>query len=333
MSDVNLDFTVSNNSIEFTVAPNDITFTPSDIQLSFYALGTAQAAGSNGTVQFNSGGVFAGSTDFTFDGPNATANMTNANIGNLNVSGVSNLGSNSNVHITGGSNGLFLRTDGTGNLSWVSGGLGPGGPNASIQFNDNTNSNGSANLTFNTATNTLNLTGNISVIGNISSNYFLGNGSALSSITGANVTGTVANATFATAAANINAATYAIENVALIGAQTGTYNVDFLTDVIKYSTANASANLILNFRGNSTITANSFFANGQSVTSTYVMTTGTSVYYITSIQIDGSAQTIKYATSSSPLPVANSKNSYTFTIIKTSTTPTYDVLGSFTRYS
>jgi hypothetical protein len=57
------------------------------------------------------------------------------------------------------------------------------------------------------------------------------------------------------------------------------------------------------------------------------------VYYVTAVEIDGSAQTIKYAAGASPLPVANSKNSYTFTVIKTSTTPTYDVLGSFTRYS
>ena len=41
MSDINLDFTVSNNSIFFTVEPNDITITPTDIQLSIYAAGAA----------------------------------------------------------------------------------------------------------------------------------------------------------------------------------------------------------------------------------------------------------------------------------------------------
>ena len=39
--------------------------------------------------------------------------------GNLTVSGTSNLGSNANVKITGGSNGQSLTTDGAGNLSWT----------------------------------------------------------------------------------------------------------------------------------------------------------------------------------------------------------------------
>jgi len=39
--------------------------------------------------------------------------------GNLDVSGTSNLGSNANVKITGGSNGQSLTTDGVGNLSWT----------------------------------------------------------------------------------------------------------------------------------------------------------------------------------------------------------------------
>jgi len=46
----------------------------------------------------------------------------------------------------------------------------------------------------------------ISTTGNVTASYFTGNGSLLSSITGANVTGTVANATYAL---NANAATYA----------------------------------------------------------------------------------------------------------------------------
>ena len=331
MSDINLDFTVSNNSINFTVEPNDITITPTDIQLSIYAAGAALAAGANGTVQFNSGGILGGSGDFTYDGPNATVNMATANVGNINganinISTYANLGNAGNVHIFGGNNGYFLQTNGNGNLSWGTGTLGPGGTNASIQFNNGGNFDGTSNLTFNTATNTLNSAGNIT------GSYIIGNGSSLTSITGANVTGSVANATYANASGNINAATFAIENVALIGAQTGTYNFDFLTNVIKYSTANAAANLVLNFRGNSTTSTNTLLANGQSITATYVMTTGANIYYVTGIQIDGSSANIKYAVGGSPLPSTSSKNSYTFTIIKTSTTPTYDVLGSFTRY-
>ena len=46
----------------------------------------------------------------------------NANVGNFNLAGIANLGSNLNVHITGGNSGEVLTTDGTGNLSWSVGG-------------------------------------------------------------------------------------------------------------------------------------------------------------------------------------------------------------------
>ena len=50
-----------------------------------------------------------------------TVTNTGANIaGTLQVSGKSNLGPVGNVTITGGINGLFLKTDGNGNLSWAS---------------------------------------------------------------------------------------------------------------------------------------------------------------------------------------------------------------------
>ena len=48
----------------------------------------------------------------------------NISAADLSVSGISTLGSNANVKITGGTNGQYLKTDGTGNLSWSSGGGG-----------------------------------------------------------------------------------------------------------------------------------------------------------------------------------------------------------------
>jgi hypothetical protein len=51
---------------------------------------------------------------------------SNFNAANLTVSGNSILGSNTSVSITGGSAGQFLKTDGTGNLSWSSAGGGAG---------------------------------------------------------------------------------------------------------------------------------------------------------------------------------------------------------------
>jgi hypothetical protein len=95
------------------------------------------------------------------------------------VSGVTNLNSVGNVIITGGTNGQVLTTDGSGSLSWttVSGG---GGSYA--------NSNVATYLASGTVST------NITTTANVSGAYILGNGSSLSSLTGANVTGQVGNA-------------------------------------------------------------------------------------------------------------------------------------------
>jgi hypothetical protein len=94
-----------------------------------------------------------------------------ANIGNLSISGVSNLGPVSNVTITGGSNGQYLRTDGSGNLTWST--LSPntifnGTSNVNIPLSDgnvNTSVGGNANVFVVTSTGA-NITGTLSVSGN-----------------------------------------------------------------------------------------------------------------------------------------------------------------------
>lgn len=89
-------------------------------------------------------------------------------VGNINTAGSANinLGTVSNVHISGGTNGYVLATDGAGNLSWVvqSGGGGngnPGGTNTQVQFNDNDSFGGSPFFTFNNVTNTVQVAGNM----------------------------------------------------------------------------------------------------------------------------------------------------------------------------
>jgi hypothetical protein len=85
---------------------------------------------------------------------NATiANAAISNIGNITI-GVANL------HITGGTNGYVLQTDGAGNLTWTaqSGGGGggtPGGANTQVQYNNAGSFGGSAGFTFNNAQNLL----------------------------------------------------------------------------------------------------------------------------------------------------------------------------------
>ena len=85
-----------------------------------------------------------------------TANIFYGN--GINISGHSNLGSVSNIYISGGTSGYVLETDGNGNLTWIApttaSGL-VGGDNTQIQFNDGDAFAGNANLTFTKASGTL----------------------------------------------------------------------------------------------------------------------------------------------------------------------------------
>lgn len=88
--------------------------------------------------------------------------------GNINTASSPNvnLGSLSNIHISGGADGYVLSTDGLGNLSWTVGGGGggngtPGGSNTQLQFNNSGSFGASPYLTFNSANTTLNVAGNL----------------------------------------------------------------------------------------------------------------------------------------------------------------------------
>ena len=108
--------------------------------------GNGSPGGANAQIQFNDAGTFGGDTGLTYNKTTDTMSAVN-----VNVAGEANLGSVDNVTITGGSAGYVLRTDGTGNLSWVAGGGGngtPGGSNTQVQFNDESLFAGTASFTF-----------------------------------------------------------------------------------------------------------------------------------------------------------------------------------------
>jgi len=81
------------------------------------------------------------------------------------------LGAVANLHISGGTSGYVLQTDGSGTLSWVAqsgggGGGSPGGLDTYVQFNDGgTTFGGNAQLTYNKTTNLLSVGGNLTVSG------------------------------------------------------------------------------------------------------------------------------------------------------------------------
>jgi hypothetical protein len=166
-----------------------------------YANGTAwdfaNPAGGNAEIQYSDGnGGFAASANLKFDYTNnvlvvtGNVNANNANLGNLATASFVNVSNNLNV--TGTANVGNLRTD---NLLHANGAAwdfaNPAGSNTQVQFNNGNGDFGaSANFTFDTATNLLAVTGNISA-----SNANLGNTATASYFTGTLTTNAQPNIT------------------------------------------------------------------------------------------------------------------------------------------
>lgn len=115
-------------------------------------------------------------------------------------------------------------------------------------------------------------------------------------------------------------------------AATGTINIDVQTSSVWYYTSNATANHTLNFRYNSGTTLNSKLAVGDAITIVWMNTNGATPYYPNVIQIDGSTVTPK-APSAISSGNASSIDVYSFTIVKTAATPTYQVLETQTKFA
>lgn len=116
-------------------------------------------------------------------------------------------------------------------------------------------------------------------------------------------------------------------------AATGTINYDVTTQNVLYYTTNASANWTVNFRGSSGTSLNTLMTTGQVVTVTFLVTQGSTAYYNSAVQVDGSSVTPKYqggtAWSSGN---ASGIDAYTYAIIKTGSA-TFTVLASQTRFA
>jgi hypothetical protein len=117
-------------------------------------------------------------------------------------------------------------------------------------------------------------------------------------------------------------------------AATGTVNFDAVTQGVLYYTTNASANWTLNVRGSSSVTLSSLLAVGDAITVVFLNTNGSTAYYPTVFQVDGSAVTPKWQGGTAPSAGnASSIDAYSLTIIKTASTPTYTVLASQTKFA
>jgi len=146
-----------------------------------------------------------------------------------------------------------------------------------------------------------------------------------------------AQQTFA-GATNILAAVFtnAAEKVTVAtSAATGTVNYDITSQSVLYYTGNSTANFIPNFRGSSGNTLTSILATGQAVSAVWAVTMGTTAFYSTAVQIDGSTAgvTLKWQGGAAPTAGnASSVDAYTYTIIKTAST-SFTVLAAQTQFA
>ena len=166
-------------------------------------------------------------------------------------------------------------------------------------------------------------------------------GTGATTLAGANIPVTnVANTftglqTFAGTSSNADLKTSNIIEAATISATaaTGTINFDTTTQSVLYYTTNASGNFTINFRGSSGTSQNTIMATGESMSVTFLVTNGSTAYYNSAVQVDGSSVTPKWQGGSAPTSGnASSIDSYTYVIIKTGSAA-FTVLAAQTKFA
>jgi hypothetical protein len=238
MSDVNLDFIVSNNSIVITPFPNDITITPTSIDLNV----------------ITNGGL-------------GTPSSLSANIANVHIFD----GTNGQYLQTDGAGNLSW-SNGGGSGNGVVGGV-----NTQVQFNDNGNFGGNVGFTFDKITGNVSIpNAMLSNTANISNVVITGNGintpGFYGDITGGNLfSAFTMNASVSMAAPNIAA------NILTANYIQGTTNIALYSNVITtfdITSANIIGTTSVTSTGNITSNVGIGYSTGGTVTQTVSRTTG-----------------------------------------------------------
>ena len=118
-------------------------------------------------------------------------------------------------------------------------------------------------------------------------------------------------------------------------AATGTIDYSALTQTVLYYTTDASANWTLNLRGDGSNSLNSIMSTGQVTTVTFLVTNGSTAYYNSSVQVDGTTSGVTTKWQGGVAPTGGNANSidvYTYSVIKTADS-TFTVLASVNRYA
>ena len=106
-----------------------------------------------------------------------------------------------------------------------------------------------------------------------------------------------------------------------------------LTQAVLNFTSDAAANWTLNVRGDGSTSLDSIMDTGESITIAHIVKQGSTPYYNSAFQIDGSSVTPEWQGGSAPSAGnASSLDTYTYTIIKTGSA-TFTVLAAQTQFA
>jgi hypothetical protein len=116
-------------------------------------------------------------------------------------------------------------------------------------------------------------------------------------------------------------------------AATGTVNYDVLTQAVWNFTTDAGANWTLNVRGDGSTSLDTIMDTGESITIAHIVKMGSTPYYNSAFQIDGSSVTPEWQGGAAPTAGnASSLDVYSYTIIKTGSA-TFTALASQTQFA
>ncbi len=110
-----------------------------------------------------------------------------------------------------------------------------------------------------------------------------------------------------------------------------TIDYDVNTQQVLLYQGNATANVTLNLRGNSSVTLNNVMEVNAAITVAFGMVSNATAYYVDVVQIDGANVTPKWQGGAPTEGTANSTEVYVINAIKTAAN-TYTVLGSVTAF-
>ena len=135
-------------------------------------------------------------------------------------------------------------------------------------------------------------------------------------------TATLGNLNVSGAATFLNST---LESANITTAMSATLNINIAQPYVVF-TANSSANSTVNFTGLAGVPV------GNSATFIVVVPNSSTAYYINTYQVDGSGVTVKWAGGVPTGGTSANTDVYSFVVIKTAATPTYNILAQVASY-